>query len=66
MYNDSIIAYNEAIEINPNYADAYINKGSALFAQKKVDEAIKEYDEAIKINSNHADAYSNKGNAISA
>ena len=30
QYEKAIIAYNKAIEINPNYADVYYNKGIVL------------------------------------
>lgn len=30
-YDNAIEAYSKAIQINPNYADAYINRGRAFF-----------------------------------
>ncbi|MBN1234767.1 MAG: tetratricopeptide repeat protein, partial [Methanotrichaceae archaeon] len=38
--NEAIQAYNKAIEINPQYADAWSNKGICLGIQGKYDEAI--------------------------
>ncbi len=52
---------NKAIEINPNFAEAYMEKGNALNGIKKFDSAIKNYEKAIKINPNYSHAYYNKG-----
>ena len=58
--------YEEAIRIDPDYADAHFNKGLALSALGQKEEAIKCYDEAIRINPDDGDAYYNKGTALSA
>jgi tetratricopeptide (TPR) repeat protein len=50
------VAYDEAIRLNPNYAAAWYNKGRALDAQGKYDEAIKAYDEAIRLNTDYSEA----------
>ena len=52
---------NKVIEINPNFAEAYNEKGGALNELKKLELAIESYDKAIKINPNYAEAYYNKG-----
>ena len=49
-YDEAIQAYDRAIEINPQYTDAWYNKGETLRRQDKYDEAIQAYDKAIKIN----------------
>ena len=48
-YNESIEAYDEAIKLDPKYANAWNNKGNALQNQGKYDESIEAYDEAIKL-----------------
>lgn len=53
-----------AIKINPNYADAWNNKGVSLGKLGKYKEAIESYDMAIKIDPNFAHAWNNKGNAL--
>ncbi|PWB51934.1 MAG: hypothetical protein C3F06_09750, partial [Candidatus Methanoperedenaceae archaeon] len=63
-FNEAIIAYDEALKINPQYADAWYNKGIALCKLKKYEEAIKAYDEALKINPQYADPWNNKGIAL--
>ena len=63
-HDQAIKCYDEAIRIDPNYADAYYNKGVALGNLEKYDEEIKCYDEAIRIDPNYAGAYYNKGVAL--
>jgi tetratricopeptide (TPR) repeat protein len=53
-------------EINPQYADAYNNKGLSLYYLGNNQEAIACYDKAIEINPYYADAFYNKGMALSA
>ena len=52
---------NKAIKINPNFAEAYNERGNALNELKQLELAIKSYDQAIKLNPKYADAYYNKG-----
>ena len=56
--------YKKAIEINPNYAQAYNNLGIALHKLFRMDKAIESYQKAISINSNFAEPQSNLGNAM--
>jgi protein O-mannosyl-transferase len=50
-----------AIEIKPNYAEAYYNLGVVLDRQGKPGEAIDHYQKALEINPNHAEAHNNLG-----
>ena len=63
-YNQSIYYMEEAIKLNPNFANAWSNKGAALNGQSKYDEAIRALDEAIRLNPNLSVAWSNKGYAL--
>jgi len=51
----------KAIEINPDYADAYNNRGFVYIQQGNLPQAISDFNKAIEINPNFADAYSNRG-----
>jgi len=60
----SIDAYNKALAIEPNYADAHYNMGMALQRQGKLKEAIKAYNKALAIKPDNAEAYNNMGIAL--
>ena len=51
----------KALEIDPNYSKALINKGIALASLGKIDQSLKSFDRAIKIDSNNPKAWYNKG-----
>ena len=48
------------IRLDPNYVDAWYNKGLVLSGQGKYDEAIKCYDEVIRLIPNDAGGWNNK------
>jgi len=52
----------QAIRINPNYAEAHSNLGVALAAQGNQKEAMRCYQEALRNNPNFAKAHCNLGN----
>ena len=60
----TIADYSKAIEINPNDAIAYRDRGAAKFDLKDYRGAIADYSKAIEINPNYAEAYGNRGIAM--
>ncbi len=62
QWDKAIAEYNKAIELNPEYAEAYYNRGTA-YAQGKgqFDQAISDFTKAIELNPKHAKAYNNRG-----
>jgi tetratricopeptide (TPR) repeat protein len=59
-------AYDRALVIKPDYYAALNNKGIALKALGKHDEAIETYDKALEIKPDAYEAWNNKGNALAA
>ena len=63
-WKDSISAYDQAIRLNPNFAEAYYNRGAVKsISRLPQEDAIADYDQAIRLNPNFAEAYYNRGNA---
>jgi len=52
------------LEINPDYVDAWVNKGVVLYALDKKDEAINAIDKALELDPEHTDAWFYKGVAL--
>jgi len=53
-----------AININPNYAEAYNNLGSALRGKLELNDSIDSYKQALKIDPNYSEAYLNMNNTL--
>ena len=60
--------YNKAIKLNPNYSEAYYNRGNAKkdlgILYKNIDyleKAIKDFNKAIELNTYLSEAYFNRG-----
>ena len=64
-YEEAIKKYDEAIELNSNYAEIYNNRGVVKNKLRKYQEAIADYDKAIELRPNYTEAYNNRGNAKS-
>lgn len=59
----AIVAYNKAIQIDPEDANAYINRGVIKYTFEDHEEAILDYDMAIQLQPNEPGNYTNRGNA---
>ena len=55
--------YDKAIELNPQFSEAYYNRGNARRASDDHQGAITDYGKAIELNPQDAEAYNNRGNA---
>jgi tetratricopeptide (TPR) repeat protein len=62
--DEAMVHYEEAIRLQPNYADAYYNRGNVLFAKGRTDEAIADLEKTLQIQPNDADAHTGLGNAL--
>jgi tetratricopeptide (TPR) repeat protein len=62
QWEDAIIAYTKAIEIDPNNAVAYNQRGLAYMYQvKSVDKMLEDFNKAIELDPRLAMAYYNRG-----
>ncbi len=62
-YEKSIGHYTKAIELNPNYVEAYNNRGVAYTDKGEYDRALNDCNTAIQLNPHSAATYLNRGNA---
>ena len=56
-----IVNLDKAIELNPDYDEAYNNRGVAHGTTKEYDRAIEDFNKAIKLNPDYVNAYHNRG-----
>ena len=63
QYEEAIMAYTRALNINPRFVEVYNNRGNAWADKGDLDRAITDYNMALEINPRHAKAYYNRGNA---
>lgn len=59
--DDAVRSFELAIRIDPNYVDAWIKKGYALFHLSEYPIAISSYDRALDIDINNSEAWNLKG-----
>src|SRR4030095_12252435 len=58
------VHYEQAIQLQPNYADAYYNRGNVLLTMGRIEEATQDLERALQIQPEHADAHTCLGNAL--
>ncbi|MBE9187232.1 tetratricopeptide repeat protein [Microcoleus sp. LEGE 07076] len=60
-YEDAIAAYNLALQIQPDLADTWNNRGVVLTRMQRYPEAIASYEQATTIRPQYPDAWNNRG-----
>ena len=60
-YELALIALDKAIELKPDHAKAWSNKGVVLENLGRHEEALEAHEKAIELKPDHADAWNNKG-----
>jgi tetratricopeptide (TPR) repeat protein len=64
-YEEAIIAYDKALQIKPEYYEAWNNRGSILCDHLgRYEEAIASFDRALEIKLEYYKAWHNRGNAL--
>lgn len=64
-YGRTTADYDKLIELDPDNADAYCERGDFYYEAGEYDKAAIDYDKAIKLDPNDANAYYNRGCAYS-
>lgn len=62
--DEAMAHFGQAIKLQPDYAEAYYNRGNVLFAKGRIDEAIADFEKTLQIQPNDADAHTGLGNAL--
>ena len=57
-----ISSYDRAIQLKPDFSEAYCNRGIAKGRLERYEDAIADFDKAIQLNPDMAEAYRNRGN----
>ena len=60
-YEKAVKTYDRAIALDPDFADAYYNRGVAKVRLKEFQEAIKDFDKAIELKPDDIFCYLNRG-----
>ncbi|MGL5059819.1 MAG: tetratricopeptide repeat protein [Microcoleus sp.] len=60
-YEEAILAYDRALQIQPDLADTWNNRGVVLTRMQRYQEAIASYEQATKIRPHYPDAWNNRG-----
>ncbi len=63
-YEDALNNYKQAIEIKPEYAQAWNGKAKALYELDSHPEALSAYDKAIELEPNYLDSWRGRGFAL--
>ena len=60
-YDSAIMEINEAIKLNPDFAEAYHNRGQVYWRQGDYPRAINDFTMVIQLDPNFVEAYHNRG-----
>ncbi len=60
-FEAAVSAYQEAIRLNPEYADAFFSLGATYWKMSEQSKAITAYEEALRLNPRHVPAAANLG-----
>ena len=62
-FDQAIVAFNKAIELNVNHLLAYIFRGKVYLAKSEFEQAVVDCTKAIQLNPNISEVYKNRGRA---
>lgn len=62
-YEEAVPEYNKAIDLHPQYTEAYFRRGYALLSLKEYEKAISDFNKALDLSPKYANAYFNRASA---
>jgi len=62
--DEAMAHFEQAINLQPDYAEAYYNRGNVLYAKGRIDEAMADFEKALQIQPSDADAHTGLGNGL--
>ena len=65
-FKNALQTYNKVIQLKPDYAEAYFNRGVVFQELGKLQKAVDSYNQAIKLKLDYAQAFNNLGLALQA
>ncbi len=63
-YTEALVAYDQAIKLDPQYSDAYYDKGWALKDLQRYMEALDAFDQVLKLDPQYAEAQRSRGDTL--
>lgn len=63
-YEHALIAYEQALHIDPTHAVAAYNKGLVLYDLKRYEEALEAYDQALRVDPSNAEIHTSKSKVL--
>ena len=61
---DAVESFERAVAVQPDYAEAFNNRGNALFDLGRNEDALASYDQALALQPDYADALVNRGQCL--
>ena len=65
QYEEALAALDQAIEVNPRFAEAFYNRGLTHYCMNDLDLAIEDFDHSLELGFDDVLLYRNRGNAYS-
>jgi tetratricopeptide (TPR) repeat protein len=60
-FSESVVEFTKAIEIDPDFALAYVSRGAALMKMYRIEESIADFDQAIELDPDYPKPYHLRG-----
>ncbi len=63
-YQDALAAYNRAVELKPEYTEAWNGQANSLLELKRYQDALEAYDKVIQLQPSYKEAWNGRGKAL--